>query len=219
VSVQTQLQPLVYPRYLSSSRAGTGGAGRGDSGNTGNSNVDGNGSQNQNRNRSQPQSPQQDSHHHPRPRRRFDLSTADLKADLQARRLESASHEVSHSNTSRRQATGGRTRDDETEDEGSRSERTDLGALDVFAGVAAPSTAIDACLEDGFHLNNGMKIAGGDGCLLVDGEVFTWRPWEAGSSGALINKKGQWEISEEAWGVLRLVWPKPGEFYFILQLL
>ncbi|KAK2756022.1 hypothetical protein FQN53_008752 [Emmonsiellopsis sp. PD_33] len=25
----------------------------------------------------------------------------------------------------------------------------------------------------------------------------------------MVNEKGQWEVSEEAWGVLKLVWPKP----------
>ncbi|WEW58916.1 hypothetical protein PRK78_004384 [Emydomyces testavorans] len=90
--------------------------------------------------------------------------------------------------------------------------RTDLNALDIFTDVAAPSTAIDACLHDGFHLNNGLKISGGDGCLLVDGEVFAWRPWEAGKKGgkaAMVNDKGQWEVGEDAWGVLGLMWPKP----------
>ncbi|OAX85284.1 hypothetical protein ACJ72_00346 [Emergomyces africanus] len=94
-----------------------------------------------------------------------------------------------------------------------------LSALNVLADVAGPSTAIDACLSDGFQLDNGVKITGGDGCLLVDGEVFRWRPWEgcksygeaSGKSGmrAMINEKGQWEVSEEVWGVLKLVWPKP----------
>ncbi|KAK2746713.1 hypothetical protein FQN55_005440 [Onygenales sp. PD_40] len=92
-----------------------------------------------------------------------------------------------------------------------------LNALNVFADMAAPTTAIDACLDDGFHLNNGVKVMGGDGCLLVDGEVFRWRPWEGskvgdkvGERGAMVNEKGQWEVPEEAWGVLKLVWPKPG---------
>lgn len=90
------------------------------------------------------------------------------------------------------------------------SMRTDLGALDIFTDVAPPATSIDACLDDGFHLNSGVKITGGDGCLLVDGEVFSWRPWEAGRKRPMVNSKGQWEVDEEAWGVLSLVWPKPG---------
>ncbi|EFW17141.1 hypothetical protein D8B26_003899 [Coccidioides posadasii str. Silveira] len=121
----------------------------------------------------------------PQPRRRTELTTADLKPKTRYRGPPPP--EDSDTNTSM---------------------RTDLGALDVFANVAAPSTAIDACLEDGFHLNNGVKITDGSGCLLVDGEVFAWKPWEAGK-GAMVNEKGQWEVAEEAWGVLSLVWPKP----------
>ncbi|PGH09254.1 hypothetical protein GX51_00696 [Blastomyces parvus] len=101
-------------------------------------------------------------------------------------------------------------------DRDAASEST-LSALNVLADVAGPSTAIDACLPDGFQLDNGVRITDGDGCLLVDGEVFTWRPWEAGKGGgdgrggmrAMINDKGQWDVSGEVWGVLKLVWPKP----------
>lgn len=70
-----------------------------------------------------------------------------------------------------------------------------------------------------------MKIVGGTGVLLLGGEAFGWRPWEAGKvekgeygagSGQigegkrLVNKKGQWEVDDDAWGLLGLVWPKPG---------
>lgn len=95
--------------------------------------------------------------------------------------------------------------------------RTDFGILDVLANTPPPSTAIDACLSEGFHLDNGVKIVGGTGCLLVGGEAFSWRPWLAGSRpegsarGRMINKKGQWDVEKEAWGLLELVWPKPGE--------
>lgn len=95
--------------------------------------------------------------------------------------------------------------------------RTDFGILDVLANAPPPSTAIDACLGDGFHLDNGVKITGGSGCMLVGGEAFSWRPWLAGSRpegsarGRMINKKGQWDVEKEAWGLLELVWPKPGE--------
>lgn len=94
-----------------------------------------------------------------------------------------------------------------------------LDSFDVFGDIVAPMTAVDACLQDGFHLNNGVKVTGGDGCLLIDGEVFAWRPWEAGKKGnedvspnGMINSKGQWEVADEAWGVLKLLWPKPGMF-------
>ena len=82
--------------------------------------------------------------------------------------------------------------------------------------MPAPTTSIDACLSDGFHLDNGLKIGGGSGCLLVAGEAFSWRPWEAFGSGSeerkrrMLNEKGQWDVQKEAWGVLDLVWPKPG---------
>ena len=67
-----------------------------------------------------------------------------------------------------------------------------------------------------------MKIGGGDGCLLLAGEAFAWRPWEAGSRGGggggkkasamagMLNTKGQWGVENEAWGALDLVWPRPG---------
>lgn len=61
-----------------------------------------------------------------------------------------------------------------------------------------------------------MKVTNGNGCILVGGEVFAWRPWDAtgddGSGKGMINGKGQWDVGEEVWGVLGLVWPRPGEF-------
>lgn len=95
--------------------------------------------------------------------------------------------------------------------------QTDFGALNVLGGSPPPTTAIDACLSDGFHLDNGLKITAGGGCLLVGGEAFSWRPWlagkraEASGKGQMINRKGHWDVQKEAWGLLELVWPKPGE--------
>jgi hypothetical protein len=59
-----------------------------------------------------------------------------------------------------------------------------------------------------------VKITGGDGVLLVGGEAFTWRPWLVGEDGknGMVNAKGQFEVDEQAWGVLDLVWPRPGMF-------
>lgn len=94
--------------------------------------------------------------------------------------------------------------------------QTDFGTMNVLGNTPAPTTAIDACLDDGFHLDNGLKISDGCGCILVSGEAFSWRPWEAGErTGGLqkrrmINQKGQWNVEKEAWGVLELMWPKPG---------
>lgn len=89
------------------------------------------------------------------------------------------------------------------------STQTDFDALNVFSNAPAPTASIDACLTDGFHLDNGVKITGGSGLLLVSGEAFAWRPWEAGGRGRLLNNKGQWDTGEGAWGLLGLVWPKP----------
>jgi NADH dehydrogenase [ubiquinone] 1 alpha subcomplex assembly factor 3 len=94
--------------------------------------------------------------------------------------------------------------------------QTDFSTLNVLGDMPPPITAIDACLSDGFHLNNGVKISGGSGVILVDGEAFGWQPWEAPSptatkdKKAMINAKGQFEVPSEAWGLLEVVWPKPG---------
>jgi hypothetical protein len=70
-----------------------------------------------------------------------------------------------------------------------------------------------------------MRISG-CGVLLVGGEAFRWRPWvdehrkegtiaegargDDSMTGKLQNQKGQWDISNGAWGILELVYPKPG---------
>jgi NADH dehydrogenase [ubiquinone] 1 alpha subcomplex assembly factor 3 len=73
----------------------------------------------------------------------------------------------------------------------------------------------------GFVFSNQLKVAG-CGVLLVGGEVFRWKPWlrpgsigqedEANDvmTGKLLNEKGQWDVDVGSWGVLDLVWPKPG---------
>ncbi|EMD64020.1 hypothetical protein GGP41_006482 [Bipolaris sorokiniana] len=114
-----------------------------------------------------------------------------------------------------------------TRDRGPKSNedtQTDFSALDLLRNTAAPATSIDACTGDGFALNNQMRISG-SGVLLVGGEAFRWRPWlyeqqkegivgEGGAggdamTGRLLNAKRQWEVPEQAWGVLELVYPKP----------
>lgn len=77
-----------------------------------------------------------------------------------------------------------------------------------------PSTAVEVCHHDGFGLNSGVRIENGDGALLVGGEAFSWRPWSVDEKGGkrLVNEKGQWEVGEEAWGVLGALWPRPGKF-------
>ncbi|KAL6236584.1 hypothetical protein BDW75DRAFT_239096 [Aspergillus navahoensis] len=90
--------------------------------------------------------------------------------------------------------------------------QTDFAALNVLGNIPTPTTAVDACLDAGFHLDNGVKITGGDGMMLVGGEAFTWRPWMSkkdGGKDSMINAKGQFEVDEQAWGILDLVWPRP----------
>ncbi|KAG9237750.1 hypothetical protein BJ875DRAFT_453044 [Amylocarpus encephaloides] len=88
--------------------------------------------------------------------------------------------------------------------------QTDFGSMNVLGNTPAPSTSIDACAWDGFHLNNGVKVTGGKGVLLVNGEAFEWCPWLADVEGkTMVNGKGQWDVGDEAWGVLGLMWPKP----------
>ncbi|KAF9892597.1 hypothetical protein FE257_000999 [Aspergillus nanangensis] len=102
-----------------------------------------------------------------------------------------------------------------THDRGPRSNeetQTDFAALDVLGSIPQPTTAVDATLDTGFHLNNGLKVSGGDGVLLVGGEAFAWRPWKGTAEGtktAMVNQKGQFEVAKDAWGVLDVVWPRP----------
>ena len=105
--------------------------------------------------------------------------------------------------------------------------QTNFDSLNVLGNIPAPTTAIDACLDSGFHLNNGVKLTDGNGLLLVGGEAFAWRPWKAVEGAendsvakdAMLNSKGQFELDESVWGLLNLVWPKPGLFFFFFFLL
>jgi NADH dehydrogenase [ubiquinone] 1 alpha subcomplex assembly factor 3 len=95
--------------------------------------------------------------------------------------------------------------------------QTDFRELDVLRNTIAPATSIDACTHNGFALNNQVRISG-SGILLIGGEAFRWWPWvkegavdAAGDmTGKLLNSKGQWEVQPQSWGVLELVYPKPG---------
>lgn len=86
--------------------------------------------------------------------------------------------------------------------------------MDVFGGIATPATSVDACVPDGFHLDNGVKTEGGSGIILVGGEAFSWRPWELGSQGKTIGslldtRKGIITFPKETLGLLELLHPKP----------
>ena len=102
-------------------------------------------------------------------------------------------------------------------DRGPRSDedtQTDFGALNILGNMGTPATSIDACVSDGFHLNNGLKTSDGSGIVLVGGEAFSWRPWEATPTQkplSVLGRVGTLEIggSSGAWGLLELLWPKP----------
>lgn len=92
---------------------------------------------------------------------------------------------------------------------------TDFGALDVLGNTPVPSTSVDICMWSGFQLNNGTRVTDGSGVLLVGGEAFSWRPWEANKKDKgegefrLLNKKGQWDVEASTLGLLGLLWPRP----------
>lgn len=93
---------------------------------------------------------------------------------------------------------------------------TDFNELNMLGDMPTPSTSVDVCMYDGFGLNSGLTITGGDGALLVNGEAFVWRPWEANESKHLLNSNGQFELPNEALGVFDLLWPRPGMFLLSL---
>ncbi|KAK3069283.1 hypothetical protein LTR53_012499 [Teratosphaeriaceae sp. CCFEE 6253] len=91
--------------------------------------------------------------------------------------------------------------------------QTDFGAMDMLSNTPAPTSAVDMCMDDGFALNSGLRVTGA-GVLLVGGEAFKWRPWlregaKDGTAGKILNKKGQFDVDRQAWGLLDLAWPKP----------
>lgn len=94
---------------------------------------------------------------------------------------------------------------------------TSLQDLDVLGSAPVPSTSVDVCMYDGFGLNSGMTITDGDGALLVDGEAFTWRPWEITGEMRVLNDKGQFDVPAEAFGVFDMLWPRPGKLQFALR--
>lgn len=92
----------------------------------------------------------------------------------------------------------------------SESQPTNFSDLDVLGGAPIPSTSVDVCMSNGFALNSGVTITDGDGALLVNGEAFSWRPWEVTGEKRILNKKGQVHFDKEALGLLDILWPRPG---------
>ncbi|EHY56866.1 hypothetical protein ABEF95_001200 [Exophiala dermatitidis] len=109
-----------------------------------------------------------------------------------------------------------------THDRGPVSEedtQTDFERMDILAnaGATAPATSIDACIHDGFHLNNGVQTRGGLGVLLLDGEAFVWAPWKADTATPSSNgfdrfldpRRGILSFPPSSLGIFDLVFPKP----------
>lgn len=120
--------------------------------------------------------------------------------------------------------------------------QTDFGTLNILGDTAAPTTGIDACTADGFALNSGLRVTGSGVLLIggevfrwrpwiregrVEGTVGEGgRGDDKGGmgkgggggggrglgTGRMRDQRGMWEVDPTAWGVLDLVWPKPGEY-------
>lgn len=90
--------------------------------------------------------------------------------------------------------------------------KTDFEEMNVLGNAPVPATAVENCLDTGFILNGGVRVTDGSGVLLANGEAFRWRPWEASGRMELVNRRGQFEVPAEAFGVLDLLWPRPGEW-------
>ncbi|KAI5851440.1 hypothetical protein DFP73DRAFT_537165 [Morchella snyderi] len=82
-----------------------------------------------------------------------------------------------------------------------------FSTLDVLGSIPAPPSAVDAAYADGFLLNNGTRI--NDGVMLLNSEAFVWKPIAQGGPEESKAKKGVLELTEEAWGLLDVVYPKP----------
>ncbi|KAF2857231.1 hypothetical protein K470DRAFT_261028 [Piedraia hortae CBS 480.64] len=92
--------------------------------------------------------------------------------------------------------------------------QTDFGAMDIYSDVPPPAMAVDSCTNNGFVLENGIRVADA-GILLVGGEAFAWHPHTGNEKGgtvesrSLVNDKGQFHLENRSWGVFELIWPRP----------
>lgn len=95
--------------------------------------------------------------------------------------------------------------------EGDTNRSETLSSLDVLGSIPAPPSAVEAIYIDGFLLNNGVRVH--DGVILLNNEVFQWRPaLNGGPEESKAKARGMLELVEEAWGLLDVVYPKPGWF-------
>ncbi|KAL0634721.1 hypothetical protein Q9L58_006317 [Maublancomyces gigas] len=92
--------------------------------------------------------------------------------------------------------------------EGNTNRSETLSNLDVLGSIPAPPSAVEATYIDGFLLNNGIRVH--DGVILLNNEVFQWRPaLKGGPEESKAKTRGMLELVEEAWGLLDVVYPKP----------
>ena len=106
--------------------------------------------------------------------------------------------------------------------EGGNDPREVFSELDVLSGLPIPASAVDSVFDDGFLLNNGQEIHG-DGVFLLNNDVFRWRALMPGSDGGVAReleeattkatRTGVLKLNDEVWGVLDVVYPKPGTFF------
>lgn len=86
-----------------------------------------------------------------------------------------------------------------------------FSSLNVYEDIPPPGSAIETIYEDGFIFSSGVRFFDGSGALMLQGEVFRWRPAERGGieeDTAL--RTGVLELPEDVWGALDVVSPKPG---------
>ena len=106
--------------------------------------------------------------------------------------------------------------------EGGNDPREIFSELDVLSGLPIPASAVDSVFDDGFLLNNGQEIHG-DGVFLLNNDVFRWKALIRASGDEVTGelegattkarRTGMLELNDEVWGVLDVVYPKPGTFF------
>jgi len=88
-----------------------------------------------------------------------------------------------------------------------------FSSLNVYEGIPPPGSAVETIYEDGFIFSSGVRFFDGSGALMVQGEVFRWRPAERGAvEEEKAKRTGVLELGKEVWGALDVVSPKPGRY-------
>ena len=97
--------------------------------------------------------------------------------------------------------------------EGSSDPKEFLSQLDVLSGLPTPPSAVDSVFLDGFLLSDGQVIRG-DGVFLLSNDVLRWRAFlqngELEEAEAKAKKTSMLELPGESWGLLDVIFPKPG---------